>query len=328
MNWLIPSVPETHQQPARQNMFDATEDELSIASEMTPPRSKKVVARENEAVLELLRKRISPCVIYHKLAKEGYFKNSKGVVMSMQVMAPTFVRLRKKHGIPMYETKAKFVKRSLYYGIHVDDIRAYMGSDSAGFSSHLRYGPGKRVSDMRSQYMRNGKMDLKTALKEVIEPGLIKLPDHLNTVEAEAMLLAIGMQETKFELSNCVNSDRMGFFRVSTRDIIKLITIDWTSKLLLDIANGANKFINELVLEDAHFCALCARLMLSITGESLPNLNSDPSESWNLYLKTWKPDNPKRETWDAYWMHALYCVRNNSMKNEHVDNKKDIAKTW
>lgn len=60
--------------------------------------------------------------------------------------------------------------------------------------------------------------------------------------------------------------------------------------------------------EDDDLAAAFARLLLYTDPKPLPSLTSDPGESWEYYLRNWKPGKPHRETFDAFLLHAREAV--------------------
>jgi len=331
-NWLDILPPANHRLPPRQNMFDPDDNEIQEKKTMPRPRSQ--VAEENAAILALLRRRMRPYDIYHKLLKEGYFISSENNTMPLTTISPTITRLRKLHRIPMYQSKSELTRIYINAGIHIDDIRELLGIDSKQFSSHVRHA-GYSILNIRSLYIKENKMDLKTALKTVVEPGLKLLPKKMNTVEAEVMLLAIGMQESRFEHRKQINGPAMGFYQFEKNGGVKGVLTHKASKdfvvpMLKADGYEIDKAYEQIEHDDA-LATVLARLLLYTDPQPLPQLTCDPSESWNYYLRNWNPGKPHRETWDAYWMHALGAVRSVSKNNAinkpiELENKK--VKTW
>ena len=155
-------------------------------------------------------------------------------------------------------------------------------------------------------------MNYKEALNKVIIPGLKLLPEKMDTPEARVMLLAIGMQESRFLHRKQINGPARGFFQFEegggVRGVLKHPS---TKRIIQDVifklGIGADECYNCLS-EDDDLAAAFARLLLSTDPKPLPSLTSDPGESWDYYMRTWRPGKPHRETWDAFLLHAREVV--------------------
>ena len=155
-------------------------------------------------------------------------------------------------------------------------------------------------------------MDHKEALNKVIVPGLKLLPGKMDTPEARVMLLAIGMQESRFLHRKQINGPARGFFQFEegggVRGVLKHPS---TKRIIQDVifklGIAADECYNCLS-EDDDLAAAFARLLLYTDPKPLPSLTSDPGESWDYYMRTWRAGRPHRETWDAFLTHAREAV--------------------
>jgi hypothetical protein len=158
-------------------------------------------------------------------------------------------------------------------------------------------------------------VDYNEALEKVIKPGLALLPAKFDTPEARVMLLAIGMQESRFGHRKQIGGPAHGFFQFEKGGGVKgVLTHPATKRIVQDII--ANDF--GLLDEDCYDCladedydalaTVFARLLLYTDPHPLPALNCDPSLAWDYYFRNWRPGKPHRETWDAYLMHAREAV--------------------
>ena len=150
------------------------------------------------------------------------------------------------------------------------------------------------------------------ALNKVIVPGLKLLPGKMDTPEARVMLLAIGMQESRFLHRKQINGPARGFFQFEegggVRGVLKHPS---TKRIIQDVifklGIAADECYNCLS-EDDDLAAAFARLLLYTDPKPLPSLTSDPGESWDYYMRTWRAGRPHRETWDAFLTHAREAV--------------------
>ena len=168
-------------------------------------------------------------------------------------------------------------------------------------------------------------MNYKDAYERVIKPGLALLPAKMNTPEAVAMLLAIGMQESAFKERKQIigyhpvqYGAARGFFGFEEYGGVKgvanhkstgLIALGVAKELAirLDPVQEVRILYDALTYNDPLACVF-ARLLLWTDAHSLPGLSEDTSVSWNYYIRNWRPGKPKRDTWDAHYAHAVAFV--------------------
>jgi hypothetical protein len=131
------------------------------------------------------------------------------------------------------------------------------------------------------------------------------------------MLLAIGMQESKFkDRVQLGGGPAHGFYQFEKGGGVKGVLTHPSSKPLIErVLIGLNIARMPAVcydcLEEPEHDALAtvfARLLLYTDPHPLPALNCDPSLAWDYYFRNWRPGKPKRDTFDAYLMHAREAV--------------------
>lgn len=159
-------------------------------------------------------------------------------------------------------------------------------------------------------------MNYTNALITVIEPGLKLLPAKMDTPEARVMLLAIGMQESRFEYRKQINGPARGFYQFEKGGGVKGVMKHPSTKLILQdvifkLGINADDCYECLATDDA-LATVFARLLLYTHPKPLPKLTSDPDESYKYYTDIWRPGKPHRHTWDAFLMHARETIINNS----------------
>ena len=155
-------------------------------------------------------------------------------------------------------------------------------------------------------------MDYKEALNKVIIPGLKLLPPKFDTPEARVMMLAIGMQESRFLYRKQIGGPARGFFQFEegggVRGVLKHPS---TKRIIQDVifklGIPAEECYNCLSEDDDLAAAFC-RLLLYTDPKTLPSLTCDPGEAWECYIRNWMTGKPHRHTWDAFLMHAREAV--------------------
>jgi hypothetical protein len=143
------------------------------------------------------------------------------------------------------------------------------------------------------------------ALQFVIEPGLRLLPATMDTVPARAMLLAIGLQESRFTHRAQIRGPARGFFQFEAPGIRGVLAHRASAphiKQVLDrlaYADSATMSYNAVQYADG--LATCyARLLLWTLPQPLP-AHDQPDDAWGQYIETWRPGRPHRETWDGFF---------------------------
>lgn len=136
--------------------------------------------------------------------------------------------------------------------------------------------------------------------------GLSLLPDKMNTPEARAMLLAIGLQESRFEHRLQVGGPARGFFQFEKGGGIRGVLthhstkgyIESVCKTLCIPATEADCY--EAVAYNDPLACCFARLLLYTLPAKLP-LKSESQKGWDQYIVAWRPGKPHPDTWSAYF---------------------------
>lgn len=169
-------------------------------------------------------------------------------------------------------------------------------------------------------------MTLEQILKSGIAPALAQLPANMDTPEARVMLLAIGLQESRFEHRYQVVQGKPGakgpargfwqfeqgtaasrggvwgvFLHVASNSLLKQIAAQ------RGVAASPTNIWQAIEADDV-LAAAVARLLLWTDPKALPKLG-DVEGAWQLYLRTWRPGKPHRGTWDALYAQALRAVQ-------------------
>lgn len=155
-------------------------------------------------------------------------------------------------------------------------------------------------------------------IEQYIIPGLSLLPQNMDTPNARAMLVAIGLQESGFRDRKQVGGPARGFWQferggVNRGGIYGILTHPKTK----DIIEGVCRTL--YVPADADICyglvayhdvlACCfARLLLWTLPGALPGPN-DPDEGWRQYMAAWRPGKPRPNDWPENFKRAWKEVK-------------------
>jgi hypothetical protein len=145
-------------------------------------------------------------------------------------------------------------------------------------------------------------VDLKTITDEAITPALALLPAKMDTVAARVMLLAIGLQESRFQdrrqligkpprptgpAKSFWQGERGGGLVSGVRT--HEATRDLAAQLYRARGVAAdNAAIWNAIEHDDVLAAALARLLLWSEPGRLPEVG-DVDGAWTLYLRTWRP---------------------------------------
>ena len=161
-------------------------------------------------------------------------------------------------------------------------------------------------------------MNLKDITLTGINPALALLPRAMDSPEARVMLLAIGLQESKFiyrfqvvsgspnakgparsfwQFEKGTKASRGGIWGVMLHETSRFWLADLCAKRGCEFTAEA---IHLAIETDDVLAAGLARLLLFTDGQRLPRVD-DESGAWALYAKRcWRPGKPHPETWPAY----------------------------
>lgn len=164
-------------------------------------------------------------------------------------------------------------------------------------------------------------MTLDDITQTAIDPALQLLPAFMDSPQARVMLLAIGLQESRFEhRRQLVGSPpkpvgpACGFWQFERGGGVKGCMTHHASKDHLahlcrvrNIRFDAMTIWHELQNDDVLAAGL-ARLLLWTDPHKLPAVN-DVDGAWELYLRTWRPGKPHVRTWAAFHRAARESVK-------------------
>lgn len=162
---------------------------------------------------------------------------------------------------------------------------------------------------------------LDTIQHEAIGPALNLLPARMDSPEARVMMLAIGLQESRFMFryqklagKPYQKGPARGFWQMERGGGVHGVmhhaaTQDLAERLCIDRAVPFDSVLIHARLEtDDQLAAGFARLLLFSDRKPLPKLDASHDEAWAYYERNWKPGKPHREFWDAFHVQACSQV--------------------
>lgn len=161
-------------------------------------------------------------------------------------------------------------------------------------------------------------MELKQIISSAVAPGLALLPQRMDTPAARVMLLAIGLQESRFMHRQQIGGPARGFWQFekgtrATRGGVWGVYLHPASKDRLvalckarSVSCDPDAIYAALEYDDV-LAAGVARLLLWTDPKALPAIG-DADAGWALYLRTWRPGKPHPKTWPALYAQAMAAL--------------------
>jgi hypothetical protein len=156
---------------------------------------------------------------------------------------------------------------------------------------------------------------LQDVRSQILRPALAMLPARMTSPEAEVMLLAIGLQESRFRHRRQIRGPARGLWQFELGGVRGVMTHTASRAYARiacaqrDVTYDASEVYNRLEHDDV-LAAAFARLLLWTDAEPLPKLGDIPA-AWALYAsprRTWSPGKPHRHTWDDLYHEAHRAV--------------------
>ena len=142
----------------------------------------------------------------------------------------------------------------------------------------------------------------------VIPAALLVLPKAMDSDEARAMLVAIGLQESGFLHRRQIGGPARGFWQFEAGGVNGVLrhqaTKDIIAPLIAEMRYTQAQCYAALEHNDI-LAAIFARLLLWTLPDPLP---SDAADGWAQYLDAWRPGKPHRLTWDGHYERAWEMV--------------------
>lgn len=141
------------------------------------------------------------------------------------------------------------------------------------------------------------------------------LPPSMQSPEATAILLAIGLQESAFEYRQQIPvAHAHGFWQFEKNGgCVEVLTHPACKGHLKNVlavlqypATTTPGELHAAIVHNDVLAAVCARLLLRTIAAPLPMLDASPDASWQQYLQAWRPGKARRRTWD--WNHGAGVV--------------------
>jgi hypothetical protein len=150
-------------------------------------------------------------------------------------------------------------------------------------------------------------MTLPEIRRQAIGPALKLLPAKMSSPEAELMLLAIGLQESRFVHRRQIKGPARSFWQAELGGgmVHGVLRHHLTGRLAVAVCDARgvppiNEDVYAAIEFDDVLAAALARLLLWSDPGRLP-IKGDVDGAWQLYLRTWRPGAHSRGSEAQKW---------------------------
>lgn len=160
---------------------------------------------------------------------------------------------------------------------------------------------------------------LANVVETAIKPALSIFPKQLTSPEAVCMLLAIGLQESRFEYRRQLgNGPARGFWqfergtRASKGGVWGVYLHSASQEHLRNLCRDRDCNYDPHPIwarleDDDVLAAGVARLLLLTDPQPLPKIGGEQA-SWDYYLRNWRPGKPHPKTWPELYRLAVAAM--------------------
>lgn len=150
-------------------------------------------------------------------------------------------------------------------------------------------------------------------LRTILRPAYELLPSRMDSRKASVLLIAIGLQESRFEHRRQIGGPARGFWQFELGGGVRgVLTHPATASLARDVCSErsvlpqAGAVYRALETDDV-LAACFARLLLWTDPKPLPAVE-DVDGGWACYLRNWRPGKPHPGTWQRLHQIAVEAV--------------------
>jgi len=156
-------------------------------------------------------------------------------------------------------------------------------------------------------------MSVTDVLTKTIPQAARLIPTIPFTPASQSMLIAIGLQESRFIHRKQLNGPARGFWQFEagggTRGVLRHSRTASLAGFIAYQRLGDIRpaTVNEALAADDVLACAFARLLLWTDPKPLPEIGN-PESAWQCYLRNWRPGKPHRHTWDGLYRQAVQAV--------------------
>lgn len=156
-------------------------------------------------------------------------------------------------------------------------------------------------------------MTLDEIMECAVTPALELLPPNMGDDRAKVMLLAIGLQESRFTHRRQMGGPARGHYQFEQGGGVYGVLRHKASGAMARAicrergVEPVDSKVYAALEHDDVLAAALARLLLWTDPQRLPDVG-DVGGAWELYLRVWRPGKPHRKTWNALYAQAMDAV--------------------
>jgi hypothetical protein len=138
-------------------------------------------------------------------------------------------------------------------------------------------------------------------LRFILPAAYALLPPEMASAEATAMLLAIGLQESRFQYRRQIGGPAHGFWQFELGGTAGVLTHHATIGPIGEVLKALQyepTYAFPALADNDVLAACFARCLLWTSPSPLPGPN-DGELGWTMYRDLWRPGRPRHETWTA-----------------------------
>lgn len=146
-----------------------------------------------------------------------------------------------------------------------------------------------------------------------LRPALRLLPPAMTSIEAEAILLAIALQESRLVYRKQILGPARGYLQFERNGgVMGVLSHPKTYRhaaalcAALDVQANASAVYEALIYQDV-LAAGFGRLLLWTVPGRLPT-RDEADRAWSQYIAGWRPGKPHPQTWNECWARAWAAV--------------------
>jgi len=150
-------------------------------------------------------------------------------------------------------------------------------------------------------------------VRNAVIPAIYELlPSTMDSPEARAMLLAIALQESRFEHRRQTGGPAVSFWQFEVNGVRGVLNHPASRRYITPILktllyNDDETECHAAILDNDILAAVFARLLLWTLPQALPK-SDQPGEAFDQYSAAWRPGKPRREHWQANFETAWSLV--------------------
>lgn len=165
-------------------------------------------------------------------------------------------------------------------------------------------------------------MELLQVKTDILDRAFAELPPKMDTPEARVMLLAIGLQESRFTATRQLVGNppkpvgpAVSYWQGEQGGgMVQGVRVHAATRDLAAEAykrhgvNPDNASIWKAIEKDQVLACILARLLLYTHPFALPKLG-DQGGAWRYYMDVWRPGKPHAATWPGYCREAMKFIQ-------------------